>query len=68
MPPISVIIQLALAALPLIQVGVPQFIAWIESLKSSAEQSGEWTPELQAAYRATLFAKTGDPAYQLDPV
>lgn len=63
----AAIIQLALALLPLVQTGVPQFIAWIESLKSSAQQTGEWTDEQEAAYRAALFAKTGDPAYAPDP-
>ena len=60
------IIQLALAILPLVETGVPQFIAWINSLKSAAQQSSEWTPALEATYRAALFAKTADPAYLPD--
>jgi hypothetical protein len=62
----AAIIQLALALLPLVQQGVPQFIAWIESLKHAAQQNDEWTPELDAAHRAALFAKTNDPAYLQD--
>jgi hypothetical protein len=62
----AVIIQLALALLPLIQTGVPEFIAWIQSLRSTAQQTGEWTVDQETAYRAALLAKTGDPAYQPD--
>ena len=62
----AAIIQLALAILPLVETGVPEFIAWINSLRSAAQQSNEWTPAQEAAYRAALLAKTGDPAYQPD--
>lgn len=64
---VTAIIQLALQLLPLITTGVPEFIAWINSLKTAAQQADEWTPELEAAYRAALFAKSNDPAYQPDP-
>ena len=60
-------IQLGLALLPLIEQGVPQFIAWITSLKAAAQQAGEWTDAQEADYRAALLAKTGDPAYQPIP-
>jgi len=63
---ISAIIALALQLLPLVETGVPEFIAWINSLKSAAQQAGEWTAEQDAAYRAALFAKTADPAYAPD--
>lgn len=66
MPAVLPLLQVALAALPIIQVGVNEFIAWINSLKVTAQQSGEWTPEVDAAYRAALWAKTGDPAYKPD--
>ena len=64
--PIAAIIQLALALLPLVEAGVPQFIAWIQALRGAASQAGEWTAEQEAAYRAALFAKTADPAYKPD--
>lgn len=63
----AAIIALAIQILPLVQTGVPQFIAWINSLKASLQQAGEWTAEQEATYRAALLAKTGDPAYQPDP-
>ena len=65
--PLAAIIQLALALLPLIEKGVPEFIAWITAIKTSLQATGEWTPTQDAAYKAALFAKTKDPAYQPDP-
>ena len=64
--PIAAIIPLALQILPLVETGVPEFIAWIQSLRSAAQQSGEWTDAQETAYRAALWAKTQDPAYQPD--
>jgi len=61
------LIQLALALLPTVTTGIKEFIAWIDSLKGAAQQSGEWTADQEAAYRAALFAKTNDPAYAPDP-
>lgn len=63
----AAIVQLAIALLPLVQTGVSEFIQWISVLRGSLQQSGEWTPEIEAAYRAALFAKTRDPAYLPDP-
>ena len=53
--------------LPLIQTGVPKFIAWMESLRAAAKQAGEWSAEQDAAFTAALLAKQNDPAYIPDP-
>ncbi len=63
---IPALIQLALSLLPIVTTEVGKFIAWIDSLIAAAKQSGEWTPDQEAAYRAALFAKTNDPAYKQD--
>lgn len=60
------ILQLALQILPLVTTGITEFVAWINSLRASLQQTEEWTPELEAAYRAALWAKTQDPAYKPD--
>lgn len=60
-------IQIALALLPLVQTGLTEFIAYIAALRSAAQQAGEWTDAQEAAFRASLFAATQDPAYQPDP-
>ena len=64
----AALIQLAIAILPLVETAVPEFIAFINSLRSAAQQSNQWTPDQEAAYRAALLAKTGDPAYAPDKV
>lgn len=63
----ALILQVALASLPLIQVAVPQFIAWIEALRGAMLQSGEWTQDQESAFRASLMLKMQDQAYQPDP-
>lgn len=63
----AAILQVALALLPLVQVGVTEFIAWLHTLRTAVQQTGEWTEEQEEAFRAALFAKTNDPAYQPDP-
>lgn len=60
-------IQLALLILPKLQVGVTEFIAWMETLRASLKQAGEWTDEQDQAFEAALLAKKDDPAYQPDP-
>ena len=62
--PITAIIALATQLLPLVTTGVPEFINWINTLRSAAQQAGEWTDAQEQAYKAALFAKTNDPAYQ----
>ena len=59
-------LQIALALLPLVTTGINEFIAYINALKGAIQQTGEWTPAQETAYRTALFAKTGDPAYQPD--
>lgn len=64
----NAILQIALAALPLIQTGVPQFVAWLQSLRSAAKQAGEWTDAQEQQFRTALVLKAqSDPAYKPDP-
>ena len=60
-------ISLAIALLPLVQTGVMEFIRWISALRAAAQQAGEWSAAQEAAFRAALFAKTGEAAYAPDP-
>lgn len=64
--PAASIIQVFLALLPLVQTGVVELIAFINTLRAAAQQDGEWTPEQEEDYRQALFAKTSDPAYSPD--
>jgi hypothetical protein len=63
----AIAFQLAIALLPLVETGVQEFIAWIESLKSTLQQTDEWTNDQDVAFKLALLAKTGDPAYKPDP-
>lgn len=63
----AVILQFALQLLPLVETGVPQFIAWLHTLRIAAQQAGEWTQAQDDAFLAAIKAKESDPAYQPDP-
>ena len=58
------ILMVALQFLPMIQTGVAEFLAWLEVLRSAAIQTGEWTPEQDAAFVAAVRAHKNDPAWQ----
>jgi hypothetical protein len=60
------LLPVVLQYLPQVTTGVEQLIAWIGGVRTAAQQSGEWTPALEAQYRASLFATTSDPAYKPD--
>jgi len=63
----AALFQIAMAALPLVTMGVNEFIKWIESIKTHLQQTGEWTIEQEAQFVAGVKAKNADPAYQPDP-
>jgi hypothetical protein len=62
------LLPIILQYLPQVTVGVEQLIAWINSIRSAASQTGEWTDVLEAQYRASLLATVNDPAWQPDPL
>lgn len=63
----SAILTVALQLLPLVQTGVQEFITWLETLRTAAKQTGEWSADQDAAYSAAIAAKKNDPAWQPDP-
>lgn len=50
-------LELALIMLPKITVGVTQFVAYIATLKSALQQSGEWTDAFEQQWRAALLSQ-----------
>lgn len=62
-----IVLQTVLAALPSIEVGVGKLIAWVKAVRKALMQNKAWTPELEAAFRAALWAKTGQAQYRPDP-
>jgi hypothetical protein len=49
------LLELALTLLPKVTVGVSDFVNWISTLRSAVQQSGHWTPEYEAQWRAGLL-------------
>lgn len=66
MPAALALLPVVLQYLPTIETGVEHLWSWINSVRSAAQQSSEWTEELEAQYRAALQATGSDPAYQPD--
>lgn len=62
----AAIAQILIAVLPFVTTGVQDLIKTIEANRSDAQGAGEWTPEQETNFRATVFAKTQDPAYAPD--
>jgi hypothetical protein len=59
-----ILAQLAIQLLPTVSTGVTALIAFIESVRTAAQQSNEWDAATEAAFRAAAFAKTNNPAYK----
>lgn len=59
--------QVIIALLPTVTSGVEHLIAFVESVRTVAKTTGEWTDDMQAKYRQSLVACGKDPAWQPDP-
>lgn len=55
-----------IAILPKITVGVEQLVAWIRGVREASQQSGEWTPDMEAAFRQALLDTADAPEYKPD--
>ena len=56
-----------IALIPVVTTGVQQLIAFIESIRGAAQQTGEWTDAMEKAFVDELLARAKTPAYQPDP-
>lgn len=61
-----ILAQQILAVLPLITTGVNELVAWIKTVRTTAQQTGEWTAAAEAAYKESLLASAQDPANKPD--
>jgi hypothetical protein len=48
-------LQLGLILLPKITIGITQFASWLGSLRTAMKQTGEWTPDYEAAWRESML-------------
>jgi hypothetical protein len=60
------LVQIILPLIPQITAGAEELWAFVNTVRSAAQQSAVWTPELEAQYQASLKATATDPAYQPD--
>lgn len=52
----TIIMQL----LPILQTGTVQLIAFVQAVRTAAQQSNEWTDEQEMLFRANCMAKPDD--------
>lgn len=64
--PIVALIPQILAAIPIGQSMIVATINWINSIRTAAQQSGEWTPEAEAAFAAWAVKTLTDPKWLTD--
>ena len=55
-----------IALIPLISTGVGELIAFISKIRSAAQQTSQWTPELEAAFINAVLAKGSTDAWKTD--
>lgn len=55
-----------LAALPQVMTGAQHLIAFLREARAAGQQTGEWTPEMDAQFEAELARRAHDPAWQPD--
>ena len=67
MPALIALLPQLLALLPTAVVGVEHLVAWIASIRTAAQQSGEWTADMEAAYVQGLYTLARRPSMQPDP-
>jgi hypothetical protein len=58
--------QALLALLPGIISGIPAVIKWITDIRMAAQQTGEWTLEIETQFQAMLAATNSQPQWQPD--
>lgn len=60
--------QILIPLIPSIVGDVESLVNWISSIRSAAQQSGEWTPQMDGNFRAAVLAAgLSDPAFKPDP-
>ncbi|MGB7767439.1 MAG: hypothetical protein WBN22_01100 [Verrucomicrobiia bacterium] len=61
------IAQIIIPLLPTLGGDVVSLIDWINSIRSAAQQTGEWTPAMDQAFHQALVAAGQTPAWTPDP-
>lgn len=61
------LIQVLGPLLPLLTGDISKLIAWIESVRAAAQQTGEWTADAESAYQQSILLRASAPEQQPDP-
>ena len=61
-----ILVQMILPLIPQITTGVAELWKFINTVRTAAQQSAEWTPAMEQQYQDALKATASDPAYQPD--
>lgn len=56
----------AIELLPTLTVGVNELIAYINAIRTTFQQTGEWDEDAEQAFRQSLLDAGKDPAFQPD--
>ena len=60
------LLPVVLQYLPTVEAGAEHLWAWVSTIRTAAQQSGEWTADQEAQFRAALQATSKDAAYKPD--
>ena len=57
------LIQIAMQLLPTIEAGASELWSFISAVRTSTQQTGAWTQDMEAQFQATLISTKADPAW-----
>lgn len=66
MPALLLLLPQLIALIPTITTGVGSLISFIASIRTAAQQTGEWTPALETAFVNAVIAKASTNAWKTD--
>lgn len=66
MPALLLLLPQIIALIPTIESGAGSIVKFVSGIRSAAQQSGQWTPELEAAFITALIAKSSTDAWKTD--
>lgn len=66
MAALVLLIPQILAAIPITTTAITATINWINSIRTAAQQSGEWTAEAEAAFVSWIIKTFTDPKWLTD--
>jgi hypothetical protein len=55
-----------IALIPSVVSGITSLVNWIQTIRTAAQQTGAWTPALEAQYQAMLQSAASAPEWQPD--